>query len=180
MTSTRCMSLQSRINQAYQPRLTSSITNAVSDPTSTQIAIKPIKPTSDNIKCDHVYLDAPVDDFDMNLSADALGPDVVNVSWNAKAFLMRNVEQLRLIAKPVEREALPIASALANASDCSGVIANELRPSTRYLILLEEIHIHGGQNESKMHRVEYVRTTPGGEWTKDWPLLFTFLLSRNY
>lgn len=103
----------------------------------------------------------------MNLSAEVLGPDIVNVSWNAKPFLKRGVQQFSLVAEPAEDGLLPIAKALVNVSDSSGVITNYLRPSTKYMIFIEENQSQEKQKQSKVYTIEYVRTAPGGESTKD-------------
>ena len=94
-----------------------------------------------------------------------MGPDIINISWNGKEFLKNGVNQIRLVADPSE-QSLPIADFLVNTSNSKGSVTTNVRPSTRYLIYIEEI-----SNSNKLHAIHYVTTKKGGELDWRWILV---------
>ena len=78
------------------------------------------------------------------------------MSWNGDEYLRNDVHQIRLVAEN-SRERIPTADAIVETSLSKGSINTNLRPSTKYLIYIEEL-----SNPSKIRIIHYITTSKGG------------------
>lgn len=67
-----------------------------------------------------------------------MGPDVINVSWNADEYIKNGLQQFRLVAES-SRDQLSIVYTIVNASDSKGSIVNNITQLTNYKIYAENI-----------------------------------------
>ena len=93
----------------------------------------------------------------LNLRVDSVGPDIINVSWNAEEFLKKGVHQIRVVAEPpLEPTPITVVTVNTSASKCS--IADNIKPSTVYRIYIKEL-----TKPYDSHEVHHVVTPEGGE-----------------
>ena len=96
----------------------------------------------------------------LKLQVDGVSSDTVNVSWDGGEFLKIGVDQIRVVAEP-SGEPTPIADVVVNASASKVSITNNLRPSTKYMIYVEEY-----PTTFKLYVIHYITTAKGGELMK--------------
>ena len=93
----------------------------------------------------------------MNLQIDDVGPDIVNVSWNAEEYLKQRVHQVSLVVEH-PGDPSPVTIAIVNSSLSKASISTNLIPSTNYLIYIMDI-----SQTIKLSAVQNVTTTKGGQ-----------------